>query len=104
LKKIINISENVIYLDCRNNIITELDNLPSKLVFLDCSYNNITNLDNLPLGLKILICMDNNINSLDNLVASLCLLPNSLHLWRFKTPIFYNNLYINYYKNYLILL
>ena len=27
-----------------------------------------------------------------------------LHLWRFKTPIFYNNLYINYYKNYLILL
>ena len=27
-----------------------------------------------------------------------------LHLWRFKTPIFYNNLYINYHKNYLILL
>ena len=23
---------------------------------------------------------------------------NILHLWRFKTPIFYNNLYINYYK------
>ena len=28
----------------------------------------------------------------------------TLHLWRFKTQIFYNNLYINYYKNYLILL
>ena len=41
---------------------------------------------------------------MDDIIISLKKNFEILHLWRFKTPIFYNNLYINYYKNYLILL
>jgi len=52
-----------------------------------------------------------NINIDDIYISESCIINNYkdyydivLHLWRFKTPIFYNNLYTNYYKNYLILL
>ena len=47
-----------------------------------------------------------NINVINSLYKICPIYPYQcvLHLWRFKTPIFYNNLYINYYKNYLILL
>ena len=45
---------NLIKLDCQNNEITSLDNLPSGLQHLTCTYNKITSLDNLPLGLQYL--------------------------------------------------
>jgi Leucine-rich repeat (LRR) protein len=44
----------IVYLDCSYNKITNLDNLPTNLQILHCSYNEITNLDNLPNSLKIL--------------------------------------------------
>ena len=58
-------------LECRNNHITSIINLPSTLEFLDISYNNITSLNNLPSSLIHLVCSYNNIKSFDNLPISL---------------------------------
>jgi Leucine-rich repeat (LRR) protein len=44
---------------CDNNQITSLDNLPQTLEILNCSYNKMTRLDNFPITLKELQC-DNN--------------------------------------------
>ena len=46
-------------LECSDNQITSLDNLPSKLETLYCSNNKITRLDNLPQKLKVLCCAYN---------------------------------------------
>ena len=46
-------------LDCRNNHLTQLDNLPQSLIELDCSYNKLIQLDNLPQSLKELDCNEN---------------------------------------------
>ena len=62
---------NLKILDCYNNKITSLDNLPSSLIELSCDNNNLTSLDNLPSSLKILYCYNNNLTLLDNLPSSL---------------------------------
>ena len=62
---------NLKILDCSENKLTSLDNLPQTLKNLYCGYNEITSLDNLPPTLEILICVCNKITSLDNLPPSL---------------------------------
>jgi hypothetical protein len=44
----------IVYLNCSNDKITNLDNLPHNLQELYCFGNGITNLDNLPNSLKYL--------------------------------------------------
>ncbi len=66
-----NLPNSLIELNCGYNKITSLDNLPTSLIKLRCEYNKITSLDNLPTSLIELICNNNKITSLDNL-------PNSL--------------------------
>ena len=44
---------NLFELDCSNNQITSLDNLPPNLQRLDCSHNKITSLDNVPPNLQV---------------------------------------------------
>ena len=61
----------LVKLNCSNNQITSLDNLPHTLIELDCHYNNLTSLDNLPSNIKQLICYVNKITSLDNLPLTL---------------------------------
>jgi Leucine-rich repeat (LRR) protein len=63
-----NLPNSLIELCCSYNQITSLDNLPTSLIKLYCYRNNITNLDNLPNSLKILDCCNNKITTLDNLV------------------------------------
>ena len=46
-------------LNCSDNMLTQLDNLPSSIIKLYCPTNFITKLDNLPHGLKILNCSNN---------------------------------------------
>ena len=46
-------------IDCRNNKLTSLDNLPSTLTELSCYKNQLTFLDNLPSPLTILKCFVN---------------------------------------------
>ena len=58
-------------LNCNNNKLISLDNLPQGLQKLDCCYNQITSLDNLQPGLQELYCSDNQITSLDNLPPGL---------------------------------
>ena len=58
-------------LDCDNNEITILDNLPSNLQELYCYSNNLTSLDNLPNSLNALNCQNNKLTSLDNLPLNL---------------------------------
>ena len=62
---------NLKILDCNNNTITLLNNLPQKLEILNCSNNKITELNNLPQSLKKLSCVNNIITNLDNLPKSL---------------------------------
>ena len=61
----------LIKLNCCNNQITSLDNLPNSLIELHCGWNQIISLDNLTNSLIKLNCTFNKITSLDNL-------PNSL--------------------------
>ena len=58
-------------LDCSNNQIMIIDNLPESLETLICSNNKISHIDNLPLTLKNLDCSNNNIKKLNNLPISL---------------------------------
>ncbi len=55
-------------LNCNNNKITSLKNLPNSLIKLDCSINNITSLDNLPNSLTELNCFGNTIKNYDELM------------------------------------
>jgi Leucine-rich repeat (LRR) protein len=61
----------IVYLDCSGNEITNLDNLPTNLHTLDCSINKIKNLDNFPPNLQELYCGFNGIKNLDNLPPNL---------------------------------
>jgi Leucine-rich repeat (LRR) protein len=61
----------IVYLDCSFNEMTNLDNLPPNLQKLYCSFNEITNLDNLPPNLQKLYCSFNEITNLDNLPPNL---------------------------------
>ena len=56
-------------LECSNNQLTSLDNLPPTLTYLDCSYNNITNLDNLTPTLTKLICYNNELKKLVSITS-----------------------------------
>ena len=50
---------NLQILDCRDNKLTSLDNLPPSLQELNCDCNYISNLDNLPNNLQELDCGNN---------------------------------------------
>ena len=73
LKKLPDLSKyiNLKILDCRDNQIKHLKNLPSKLKVLYCSNNQITNLDNLPSTLTHLYCSGNQITTLPILPETL---------------------------------
>lgn len=59
------------YINCSDNKITKLDDLPVGLIVLVCNFNRIKSLDNLPNGLKCLSCVDNKIKQIDNLPPNL---------------------------------
>jgi Leucine-rich repeat (LRR) protein len=61
----------LVKLNCSNNQITKLNNLPNTLQELWCCNNQITKLNNLPNTLQKLNCSYNQINKLNNL-------PNTL--------------------------
>lgn len=52
-------------LNCSRNLLINLDGLPNNLIKLDCSFNQITQLDNLPYGLVELICKKNEFKYLE---------------------------------------
>ena len=54
-----NLPQAITKLECYNNQITSLDNLPHTIICLDCSYNQITSLDNLPHTITYLNCSYN---------------------------------------------
>jgi len=60
-------------LNCSNNCLTSLGNLPNNLQSLNCSNNSLTSLGNLPNNIHILNCSNNSLTSLGNL-------PNKLHV------------------------
>jgi len=59
------------YLFCNDNQLTTLPKPPSGLVFLFCSYNQLTTLPELPSDLTILFCNDNQLSSLPELPSGL---------------------------------
>ena len=58
-------------LNCRNNQLTSLPELPPNLQWLDCHYNQLTNLPELPLSLQWLDCHSNQLTNLSELPPSL---------------------------------
>ena len=58
---------NLVYLDCANNPISELNlNANTALTYLDCSYNNLTSLDiSAHTALKLLDCRNNRLSVLN---------------------------------------
>ena len=62
---------NIVNLNCNNNILAHLPILPNNLIKLYCSYNNLTYLPILPNSLKLLACSDNKIITLPKLSNSL---------------------------------
>ncbi len=73
-------------LDCYDNQITQIINLPNSLTKLICSYNPITSLDNLPNSLTELDCSETKITKLPDLLL------NSL------TKLYCSNTKINIHK------
>ena len=71
LTQLYNLPPNLKTLDCYWNKITQLDNLPHNLERLYCDRNKLTQLDNLPPNLEILSCGVNKILQLDNLPPNL---------------------------------
>jgi hypothetical protein len=69
--KITDIKENDI-LDVRDNGLKSIDLIiTDNIKYLNCSQNKIDKLDDLPVGLEVLICEDNPIKSLNNLPRGL---------------------------------
>lgn len=64
---LVNIPHTVKYINCKKNKITKFEELPEGLETLMCDDNKIKFLDNLPMGLKFLSCDGNNLVRLDNL-------------------------------------
>ena len=64
-------------LDCSDNILTELPDLPNSLELLNCSKNKLIELPKLPNSLNHLYCFDNELEELPKLPNSL----NSLHCY-----------------------
>ena len=71
IKKLDDLPRNLKTLKCEDNKLTSLNNLPSKIKYLDCSHNKITELLNLPRELIFLKCDYNKIIKLDNLPLTL---------------------------------
>jgi uncharacterized repeat protein (TIGR01451 family) len=63
--------DNLLYLFCSNNQLTNLPDLPTGLVTLRCHNNSLTYLQQLPQGLGYLDVMDNQIESLPILPSTL---------------------------------
>ena len=78
----------IIYLDCYNNNLSSLPELPNSLKFLYCSNNNLSNLPELPNSLFTLYCWDNKITNLPEL-------PNPLIHFEY-----YNNPILEYIEQY----
>ena len=66
-----NLPTSLIKLICINNEIKTLDMLPESIEYLDCDHNKIIKLDNLPITLIKLICSNNLITLLNNLPVNL---------------------------------
>ena len=58
-------------LNCHNNKLTSLSNLPQNLEILYCTSNQLTSLSDLPQSLKELYCTSNQLTSLSNLPENL---------------------------------
>jgi uncharacterized repeat protein (TIGR01451 family) len=84
--------DNLLLLECSNNLLTTLPLLPNSLIELVCSINQITSIPALPPSLIGLICHENNLSNLpslpnslkylwasNNMLTSLPELPDSLH-------------------------
>jgi hypothetical protein len=71
IKKLDDLPRCVKTLVCRENKLTSLNNLPPKLKYLDCSYNHLIELLNLPKELIFIKCDVNKITSLDKLPLTL---------------------------------
>jgi Leucine-rich repeat (LRR) protein len=63
--------KNLRKLNCHNNKLTSLSNLPQSLEILYCTSNQLTSLSNLPQSLKELYCYSNKLTSLSNLPENL---------------------------------
>ncbi len=67
---------NLLDLNCSNNLLNSLPNLPYLINRLDCSSNKLTSLTTLHTNLKFLFCTNNQLTSLptlpDNLILLLC--------------------------------
>jgi hypothetical protein len=59
------------YLNCYNNHISSLPDLPASLKYLSCGANPLTSLPDLPASLQALVCYHDSLNSLPDLPASL---------------------------------
>lgn len=59
--------DKIIGLNCSNNNLTQLPNLPNKLIYLDCSNNNLKELPLLPNSLDMLYCKNNKLSMLPQL-------------------------------------
>jgi Leucine-rich repeat (LRR) protein len=84
---------NIKILNCNNNKLISLDNLPISLKNLYCNNNQLTSLDNLPINIKILDCANNQITSLNNLPINL----KELYCWNNQIKLL-DNLPINLKK------
>ncbi len=65
---------NLIFINCSNNIISTLSDLPLNLVHLDCSYNQLISLPNLPFNLNYLQCSSNQLTVLPDMPSSVSIL------------------------------
>ncbi len=65
--------DNILWLNCSNTSVQNVDSLPKSLLWLDCSYTAVTDINNLPIGLIALKC-NSKIKSLDYLPESLIIL------------------------------
>ena len=71
---------------CDNNNLSSLPELPNSFTHLYCGYNNLSYLPNLPNSLRIIWCYNNNISSLPKL-------PNSLRHFYYSTNPIYDHIY-----------
>lgn len=71
LDTVMSFMKNLEVLNCKNNLLNELNNLPPGLKILNCSHNLIINLDNLPFELEILDCSFNKLVNLDYLPSGI---------------------------------
>jgi Leucine-rich repeat (LRR) protein len=69
--------KNLEILNCSNNQLTSLSNLPQNLKILYCYHNQLTSLSNLPQNLKNLDCSNNQLTFLYNLPQNLEILNYS---------------------------